>query len=105
MTFKAYRHGDLFIAPVDSIPEGLPKKNNTELLEGEISGHVHRLGGGTVYMEQPTQVNNFLLGYFEIPVETPLSHEEHKTILLPPGKYKFMAQREYDVLGDRQVID
>lgn len=104
-TFWAVRHGDLYVTKVDSIPKDLPKKINTELLEGEVSGHVHRLSGGIVYQEQPTLANNFLLGYFEIETETPLSHEEHETIMLPPGKYKFMQQREYDPQENRAVID
>ena len=103
--FKAYRHGDLMIIPVDSIPEGLPKKNNTELLEGETSGHVHRLSGGTVYTTEPTINNNFLLGYFTIEKPTPLSHEEHETITLPACNYKFIQQREYDPQENRRVID
>jgi hypothetical protein len=103
--FNAYRHGDLMIIPVQSIPEGLPIKTNTELLEGESSGHVHRLSGGTVYATEPTLDNNFLLGYFKIEEETPLSHEEHETITLPPGQYKFLQQREYDPQENRRVID
>jgi len=105
MKIQAYRHGDLLLIPVDSIPEGLPKKDNTELLEGEISGHVHRLNGGTVYAETPTIANDFLLGFFEIPTETEVTHEEHETIVLPPGKYKFYSQREYDPQENRRVID
>lgn len=105
MGFKAYRHGDLIVIPVDSIPVGLQKKDNTELLEGETSGHVHKLNGGIVYKDNPTAENNFLLGYFEIKKETPLSHEEHETIILQPGKYKFMSQREYDPQENRRVID
>ena len=105
MKITAYRHGDLYIMPVDAIPEGLEKKKNTELLEGESSGHVHRLNGGTVYAEIPTVQNGFLLGFFEIPTETEVTHEEHKTIILPPGKYKFYSQREYDPQENRRVID
>lgn len=105
MEFIAYRHGDLMVMPVDSIPPGLTKKTNTELLEGEVSGHIHRLHGGTVYAEVPTEANKFLLGYFELETETPLTHEEHKTIMLPPGKYKFLSQREYDPQENRRVVD
>lgn len=102
---KIYRHGDLLIMPVELIPKGLSPKKDTVLLEGEASNHFHRLGGGTVFKEEPRINNNFLLGYFEIPTETPLTHEEHKTIILPPGKYKFMSQREYDPQANRRVID
>lgn len=101
----AYRHGDLMVVPVQSIPKGLFLKKNTELLEGEVTGHVHRLHAGKVWSIEPTEENNFLLGYFELAETTPLTHEEHETIELPPGKYKFMAQREYDPQEIHQVAD
>jgi hypothetical protein len=99
------RHGDLLIIQVDSIPDGLPKKENTILLEGESTNHFHRLRGGTVYAERPTRDNNYLLGFFELEKDTELTHEEHKTIVLNPGKYKFLSQREWDELEERRVID
>jgi hypothetical protein len=102
---KIIRHGDLLLLQINEIPENLPKKDNTVLLEGEASNHFHRLGGGTVYEVEPTLENNFTLGYFEIQVETPLTHEEHETIILNPGKYKFMSQREYDPQANRRVLD
>ena len=100
-----YRHGDLLITQVDSIPSGLPKKKDTVLLEGEASGHFHRLHGGLVLEEKPTQENNYLLGYFELEKDTELTHEEHGTITLTPGKYRFFGQREYDPVQEHRVID
>lgn len=103
---KAYRHGDLIIIPVDTIPKNLPKKTDTVLLEGEATGHFHRLNGGTVYTESPTIENHFSLGYFEVEKDTNLIHEEHSTIVLKPGKYHFYSQREYDPQeSERRVID
>ena len=102
---KLKRHGDLMIMSVDSIPKNLPIKPDTILLEGEASNHFHRLDGGVVYSITPTIENNFNLGYFELKEEAKLSHEEHDTIVLAPGKYKFFAQREYDEIEDRRVID
>ena len=100
-----FRHGDLLLYPVDSIPEGLPVKKDTVLLEGEVTNHFHRLNGGTVFAEKPTQENTYLLGYFELEKDTNLTHEEHGTIVLTPGKYKFLAQREYDSVAEHQVRD
>lgn len=102
---KFWRHGDLLVMQVDAIPEGLTKKKDTVLLEGEASNHFHRLHGGVVFAETPTKDNNYNLGYFELKESTNLTHEEHDTIVLSPGKYKFFAQREYDEQEERRVID
>jgi hypothetical protein len=100
-----YRHGDLMITPCKSIPSSIDKKSDTILLEGEATGHMHALKKGEVYPIEPTNENNFLLGYFEVKEKTSLTHPEHKTIEVPPGKYKFFAQREYDPQENRRVID
>lgn len=98
------RQGDLLIKSVESIPE-LKKKKDTVLLEGGASNHFHRLQGGTVYEESPTKENNWSIGYFELTEDTDLTHEEHETIRIKKGKYRFFHQREYDPQGDRKVID
>lgn len=100
-----YRHGDVLIERVDTVPDGLQKKKDTILLEGEASGHFHRLHGGVVFAEKPTQENNYNLGYFNLEADTELTHEEHGTIVLSPGKYKFYSQREYDPVQEHRVID
>jgi len=102
---KYIRHGDLLIEKIDSIPEGLPLKGNSILLEGEITNHFHKLKKGKVFTIEPTRNNNYNLGYFELDSITPLTHEEHKTIELQPGKYKFYQQREWDELEERRVQD
>lgn len=100
-----YRHGDLLIVPIAKVkPEG-KRKSDTILLEGEASGHHHKLSGGVVYAEQPTTENGFLLGSFKLDKDEVLTHEEHKTIELPAGMYKFYSQREYNELDDLRVID
>jgi hypothetical protein len=99
------RNGDLLIVQVDSIPKGLTQKKDTILLEGEATNHFHRLSGGTVFSEIPTLENNWSLGFFDLETETELTHEEHKTIKLKPGKYHFYSQREYDPQMERRVLD
>jgi hypothetical protein len=104
MKLKFYRHGDLLIQPVQTPPDGGKKRNNTVLLAGEVSGHHHRLSGGAVY-DLPDAAAPFQIGYFTLEDEEKLTHEEHGTIVLPPGAYKFYSQREYDEQADRRVID
>lgn len=99
------RHGDLIVKAVDTIPEGLPLKDNTVLLDGELTGHRHALSGGTVYTTEATHENDYLLGYFRVDKPTPLTHPEHKTIEIPAGNYKFLRQVEFDPQQERQVKD
>jgi len=102
---QIYRHGDVFIEKIEALPKKLKKKGNNVLLVGEVTGHNHRLQGGVIYEEQPTKENLWLAGYFQIEAPTEVTHEEHKTIILNPGIYKFHHQREYDEQEERVVID
>lgn len=101
-----WRHGDLFIMSADAIPEGLPVRSGNILLSKKATGHNHRISSAVIYEDQPTPSNNWRNGYFEVAGEpAKITHEEHKTIVLPPGKYVFHQQREYDEQEDRAVID
>lgn len=103
-----YRHGDVCIVTADSMEtQNVKPKNDNVLLEGEVTGHAHRLGeGATVLRHQsPSQNNLYLLGSFKTKKATPLSHEEHKTITFKKGTYKFYGQREYDPVQEHMVRD
>lgn len=103
---QIWRHGDVFIQKIESLPnKTLEKKGNNVLLAGEVTGHNHRLQGGVIYKEEPTKENQWLAGYFEIESPTEITHEEHKTIVLEPGIYKFHQQREYDEQEEFAVLD
>lgn len=71
------------------------------LAEGEATGHYHRLVGDVdVYQEDDCRS-------FDLEVETPLRHEEHKEIVLPPNAYESGIVLEYDPAAEeaRQVRD
>jgi len=104
---KIYRHGDLLLVEVKEIPTGLEQKKDDVLLEGEASNHFHRIKGAVItpVSEAPTILNDYLMGYLEIDKEGILTHEEHETIIVPRGKYKYLSQREYDPQEERRVID
>ena len=104
---KIYRHGDLLIIATDSIPKGLKQKENTVLLEGETTGHMHALDKAKVFLNSvaPSRDTDYLIGYFETEEGAALTHQEHETIALPPGAYKFYHQREFDEQEERAVID
>ncbi len=93
------RHGDVLL-----------KKDNTEI-NGPIvaqcilhqgQNHHHRLSG-----EFRIQSNENGNKYLEVIKPTELSHDEHRTLLLPIGVYLVEIQREYDhwLEESRMVID
>ena len=94
------RQGDLLIQPTGSIPKGVKKVLDNVVLEGEATGHHHRLVGGYVYKH----TNGAM--YFQVNKKATLVHEEHKPIEFKAGKYAVIRQREY-VSSDmvRPVVD
>jgi len=82
-----YRHGDVLIVKTSEI-RGKPKKlDHLIVMEGEITGHHHRLVGDVVLYEDLQ---------FEVNSPAELTHEEHNTIQIPPGTYEVVRQREFD---------
>ena len=68
----------------------MQKRKDKNLAEGEVTGHAHRCTGQVaVYGEG----DNRLL---DAPTGTQVTHEEHKTIELPPGRYHIHKAVEYD---------
>lgn len=93
---KQYRHGDLFIKEIPNYPpnarlvKAWVEDNEVTLLRGEATGHAHKLKGDFDLLRDK---NNTM--YFEVKTKAYLSHEEHKRIDLPAGKYTVIRQREY----------
>lgn len=86
-----YRHGDLLIMPVASIPKGTKKTKKSKeriLAYGEVTGHAHRLSSGEV-----TELKG--VTYFSVKETTLLTHEEHGPLKFEPGNYKVIHQVEY----------
>ena len=98
-----YRQGDVAFIPSSkarskkkSIPSGI-------VAQGEATGHAHRLqladgvslfeDGQYLWIEVGDEAQGFV------------AHEEHKTIVLPPGKYDITIQREYSPKEIRNVQD
>lgn len=87
-----YRHGDVLVQQVPSLPTRIHKRAGTVLAHGELTGHSHRI-------EDPASVQFWRAGgetYFEVLAEHALLiHEEHGPIRLPKGIYHTWMQREY----------
>lgn len=81
----------------------LKKRNDCNLAEGEITGHAHRCKGHEVAVYDHPDGHRVL----DCPDGCDLSHEEHNTHAVPPGRYKAIIAREYDPFAEeaRKVVD
>src|SRR4051794_3740882 len=96
------RHGDVFIAPVGSIPADAIRKHHLVLAEGEVTGHSHRISeaGAAELLERDGTL------YLRVLAErATLVHQEHRAIELPRGEYRVWQQREYTPQAIRTVLD
>lgn len=86
---KQVRQGDLLVIPTNNIPKTAKKVVGNIVLEGEATGHHHRLtGAGDVYSDNGAM-------YFTVKTKATLVHEEHKSIEFKAGKYAVLRQKEY----------
>ena len=103
---KLFRHGDLLIRKVSSIPKTAILSSTNIIAYGEATGHHHKLQAKAgqaqvlVNKSQETQA-------FSVKNDTKLVHEEHKTDTIPKGYYKVEFEKEYEPLEqiERQVYD
>jgi hypothetical protein len=88
---KQYRHGDLLLIE-ERIPTTAKITSRRVILEGEATGHAHRIDtNGVILLEE----NGQLWLRVKRGSQAALTHEEHATINVPPGSYRVMRQREY----------
>jgi hypothetical protein len=88
-----FRQGDLFIESAETVPDGTTERASGVLLEGELTGHSHRIE------DAKSALVHERLGQMFIEVigdRAAVVHQEHATILLPRGVYRAWRQREYD---------
>lgn len=94
------RQGDVLLVAIDLIPQEAiditPQTGAIVLAHGEATGHAHAIHDrGTV--EAPT-ARLWRAGaerFLQVMARTPLQHEEHTALALPPGIYKLPSQVEY----------
>src|SRR5689334_9613415 len=97
-----WRHGDVLIAAVDSLPRGAKRLQAAVLVHGELTGHSHRLedpgtgelweAGGLLFLRVTSDAARVV-------------HQEHAPICLPRGTYRVWQQREYTPQAIRRVVD
>lgn len=99
---KHLRHGDLIFTRVDSIPQEAELTKNNVLAIGEHTGHTHTLVKGKFKV-----FNYGNQKFLEVESPTTLTHQEHKPIEFPKGKWRMDFENEFDPFAEqiKQVVD
>lgn len=103
-----FRQGDVFIQKIETLPEGLVRaeesKNRIVLQYGEVTGHahaIHNTKGVTALLEAGQDASLVegmeagRRGFIQVKEKSNLTHEEHSAIVLEPGNYEIVRQRQY----------
>lgn len=94
-----YRQGDVLFLSVKSLPGDHKERKSAVIVEGEVTGHAHRLMEGRIL----ETVQGFL--FLHVLLTTQVVHEEHHPITLEAGYFQVIRQREYAPEAIRFVID
>ena len=94
MGSKTFRHGDVQLIVVDSIPgDAVSLGERKELAFGEVTGHAHRIDVGELFQTKNGEL------YLKVDNLGKLSHEEHTTQDIPKGCYRVGIKRQYSPDG------
>jgi hypothetical protein len=93
------RPRDVLFVKVADLPAALVERKNNIQVEGEATGHAHRLTAGQIW-----QTRERLL-YLRAVAGSKIVHEEHAPLDLEPGDFQVMRQREYSPEVIRWVRD
>jgi hypothetical protein len=96
-----YRQGDILLIERERIPEGAIRVYTDVLVEGEVTGHKHRICGSA----QVYQLRDRL--FVQVEQSAKLIHEEHEPLNIERGIYEVIREREYNPFeaAIRQVCD
>lgn len=94
---QTYRQGDVLLKKAHHIPPGFKKSDDPVLVQGETTGHAHRVTGQVQVFRGPR-------GMMYVSGKGMLMHEEHGPIPID-GIYEIQRQREYNPFEQRVVQD
>jgi hypothetical protein len=100
---QMFRQGDVLFKEVKIIPTGGTVRKTGHILEGEATGHIHRLG--ELDCAEVLEIESGLFVNVTADGGVSIIHEEHRTLTLPPGNYEVVRQREYSPEEIRNVAD
>jgi len=95
---KLIRQGDLMFVPVSSIPEDRKRRELGIIMEGEVTGHHHRIAEmDAAEVFESGWRNDVFVQVGEKGVS--IIHEEHHAVTLEPNTtYQVSRAREFDYL-------
>jgi hypothetical protein len=100
------RQGDVLIVPVNSVPEEAKvDEGNPVLVEGEVTGHAHRIRQSDLNAKKAFLMMVGTQMYLRALEQIHIDHEDHGTNILPPGDYEIRRQQEFTPQGWRRVAD
>ena len=95
---KLFRHGDLLIREIHSLPHTAKLIHTNIIAEGEKTGHNHMLHGShQIYETVDNQI------HFEAMQELEIKHPEHNTIIIPKGIYTVVHERSFNPCDDIEI--
>jgi len=104
-----YRQGDVLILKADEIPKGAKHKKSDIIVEGEATGHAHRIKNGQILISKEKDLeypfNEHETMWIKAFKNAQVVHEEHGLINLEVGFYMIVRQREWDDEKERLVLD
>ena len=113
-----YRQGDTLLIPVSTIPntaKAVRVSNRVVVREGETTGHAHVLEGAAIEeFESATPTADAVERYVRLATATAYVHEDHYVaitaterapMMIPPGSYKVIQQREFTGERSADVYD
>lgn len=98
---KMYRQGDVLFKEVKAIPTDGQRRASGHILEGEATGHIHRVA--ELEAAEVLECGDGL--FLNVTADVSIIHEEHHALTLPPGNYEVVRQREYSPEQIRNVVD
>jgi phage pi2 protein 07 len=116
-TFKNMAaQGDLVIKRVADMPdfdvEEMKVENGVYVVAHSESGHNHVMNASTVtaFKNPKTSENDLYELFLKVDAPTMLDHvktgpDQHEALLVPPGTYKIVRQREHTAEGFRRAQD
>lgn len=97
-----HRQGDVLFVKVEALPDDVRLRGSDIIVEGEVTGHAHRLTQGRIL--EGTR-GKLYLDILDTSQEAEVVHEEHHPVKLEPGYWEVIRQREYSPEEIRMVID
>jgi len=92
---KVIQQGDVLFVRIKKLPQGNPvepKNGRYVLVEGEATGHCHVVKSSPKVKVVENKGQLFLQTF----IPALITHEEHKTVVLPPGVFKVRRVNEWD---------